>query len=280
MQSRGVSATAIDTAELLHYRGGYCIPGTAVLLASRSGESVESVRLLPLLKQRGAAIIAVTNEPDSTLAREADLVLPINSPPDEMVAVQTYVATVATMLLLDGAITPADLVTLSRALPDWIETWLAGVEHIGDRLDPSRPVYVLGRGPSLASAHEGALLFGETAKHPAIGMNAAQFRHGPVEVVDAAYQAILFGSQRNTADVDASLATDLVGLGGKVVAINQRCPAWPRQVSDVLTPIIEIVPVQVAAVRLAERKGFVPGVFRTATLVTSEEAGFASSSDA
>ena len=92
LAEKGIPSMHISSAELLHYHYPVCRNATVVLV-SRSGETVEVVKLLPLLKAQNAFIIGVTNETQSTLAREADLCLYTNSPTDQMVAIQTYTAT-------------------------------------------------------------------------------------------------------------------------------------------------------------------------------------------
>jgi glucosamine--fructose-6-phosphate aminotransferase (isomerizing) len=99
-------------------------------------------------------------------------------------------------------------------------------------------------------------------------MSAAQFRHGPVEVVDDRFRGIVFASQEATRDVDLALARDLASMGGKVRVCQSRGVPSPFE------PLIEIVPVQIAACKLAEHKGIDPGDFRYATLVTVAESGF------
>lgn len=249
----------VETSDLLHFRSEMCREAT-VLVVSRSGESVEAVKLLPVLKRLRAKVIGITNGPSSTLARESDYCVLVNSRHDEMVALQSYTGSMLALLLLASP-------------DDEAETAIAQVQEMiaeCEKADPwplERTVYVLGRGPSLASAHEGALLFHETAKFPAISMEAGSFRHGPMEVVDADFRAILFASQPATRDLDMNLADDLRTLGGQVQLIA---------VDDVpqrFVPMVEIVPVQFAAMRLAQSRGFRPGEFRYLTQVTQSESG-------
>jgi glutamine---fructose-6-phosphate transaminase (isomerizing) len=129
-------------------------------------------------------------------------------------------------------------------------------------------VHLLGRGPSLASAREGALLFNEAARTPSAGLSAALFRHGPVEIVDHKFRAIVFASQAPTREIDQVLASDIQGMGGKVRVCQIQGVPSPFE------PILEIVSPQIASCRLAESKGIDPGDFRYATLVTTAETGF------
>lgn len=122
----------------------------------------------------------------------------------------------------------------------------------------------------------------ETAKAPAVGMSAAQFRHGPVEVVDENFHAIVIGTQPATSELDAALADDLTRMGGHVRWLGpapKRQPiealcSWPADVPERFASIFETVPLQLAAYRKAELRGIRPGDFRWAPAITNSEAGF------
>ncbi|MGH9614273.1 MAG: SIS domain-containing protein, partial [Bryobacteraceae bacterium] len=143
-------------------------------------------------------------------------------------------------------------------------------------------IYLLGRGPSLGSVAESTLLFHEVAKAPASAMSAAHFRHGPVEVVAKDFRALLFATHAATRELEAGLASDIAGMGGNVRVIGadeiedglQLCP-WPDGITETLAPVAEIIPIQIAALRLAQWRGITPGDFRFAPVVTLTESGFA-----
>ena len=274
LQSQGFPAEVVETSEWLHFGTGWPRAG-AVVLVSRSGETIEIVKLLARLKTSGAPIVGVTNVRQSQLEREADHGIFINSESDRMVAVQTYTGTLATLLLLAAAVLkePDDkwreaLAGATDALAKAIEQEQAQAEDWNEFLAGAEVVHLLGRGPSLASVREGALLFNEAARTPSAGLSAALFRHGPVEIVDGRFRAIVFASQAATRDIDLALASDIESMGGKVRVCQLRGVPSPFE------PMIEIVSPQIASCRLAEAKGIDPGDFRYATLVTTAETGF------
>jgi glucosamine--fructose-6-phosphate aminotransferase (isomerizing) len=129
-------------------------------------------------------------------------------------------------------------------------------------------VYLLGRGPSMGSAHEGALMFNEAARTPSVAMSTAQFRHGPVEMLSERFRGIVFASDHRTVDLDRALGSDLARLGGRIEVCSAPVQIAPFQ------PVVEIIPVQFAACKLAESKGITPGEFRYAGQVTTAETGF------
>ena len=282
----GIESCSVEAGEFLHYRLS-AYPDATIAIVSRSGESVEVAKLIAALRGR-QPIIGITNEAGSTLAREADVVLDVGSLPDEMVAIQSYTGTLLTLYLLGmAAIDQLDagrreLDTVLSQFPRWIASNLDASRQWDAFLDGDSAVYLLGRGPSYGSAAEGALLFSEIAKAPAIGMGVASFRHGPIEVVDRRFRGLIFVPCGKTRDLNLSLAEDVHRFGGRVRLIgpqNADVPGlqWIDTPSclDMLAPLLEIVPVQVAAMRLAELRGVVVGSFRYATQVTRDEGSIA-----
>jgi glucosamine--fructose-6-phosphate aminotransferase (isomerizing) len=283
--SRQIDANVVEAAELLHYRHeGY--RNAVVIIVSRSGESIEIVRLLKLLKGR-QTIIGISNEPGSLLAREADISMHVGSLADEMVAIQTYTGTLLSAYLLGSAIdhridvAREEVETLLPSFLNLVSVSLENIQGWDTFLANGSPVHLLARGPSYASALEGALLFNEIAKSPAFGIPTGTFRHGPVELVDHEFRGIVFAQMGHTRDLNLALARDLVRFGGAVRVIGpapllasglQWCdiPTIP----EMLSPLFEIVPVQVAALRMAELRGIAPGSFRYAPQVTTDEASF------
>jgi glucosamine--fructose-6-phosphate aminotransferase (isomerizing) len=280
LTARGRAAHLIDASELLHYGGRLC-EGALVLLVSRSGATVEIVKLIPALREAGASILGITNESDSPLARESDQRLLVNSGRDEMVAVQTYTGALMTMLLLAAAADARPDDALQRACEAVVRAVAAVTDDCIERsvewrdfLHDATVIYLIGRGPSMASVHEGALLFSETAKRPSAAISAGAFRHGPVEIVNEHFRAIMFATHAATRELDLELAGSLARMGAKAHTIAPE-GSWPiPAVSEFWSPVVEIIPVQVAALRAAEWIGVRPGEFRYVSQVTTSETGF------
>jgi glucosamine--fructose-6-phosphate aminotransferase (isomerizing) len=267
LNARGRTCVALEAAEMLYFHDTHD-RGTLAVLVSRSGETVEVIKLLPKLHKRGVRVIGVTNVKDSTLARKADITILVESAPDKMVALRTYTGTVAALLMIASAACGAPLPDLHR-LPRAIEE-IIDREFAAPLIDwPAHPqIYLLGRGASLGSVHEGALLFHESARMPAVPMAAAQFRHGAVEVASPQVFAFVFASQAETHELDVRLGADLRQIGAQVRLIEERefAGAWAT--------VLEVIPIQVAAARLSETRGIPPGEFRFVPQVTTEETGF------
>lgn len=285
--SRGIDAVVVEAAEMLHYRHN-AYRNAAIIMVSRSGESIEITRLLLALKGR-FPIVGVVNEPASVLSREADVSLHIGSLCDEMVAIQTYTGTLLALRLLGSAVVNELDVVLAEAeaiLPafsHFVTSCFADIHQWDSFLEADTIVHLLGRGPSCASASEGALLLNEIAKAPAVGMPAASFRHGPVELVDPGFRGLIFAPSGCTRELNVALARDLVRFGGRVRIVGPSQPnvsdlEWLRTpaVPEMVAPLFEIIPVQVAALRLAQLRCIPAGSFRYAPQVARDEAVFTS----
>ena len=284
----GMSVSVVEAAELLHFLGPTLDRDTAVVLVSRSGESIEVLKLLDLLNDRGCHTIGVANVPESSLTARTTEQLILNSPSDQLVAIQTYTATLLTLALLGTAyldqieVAKAELGLIETLLPMWIEQCLAASETWKQFAHRDAPLYILGRGAALASVDEGVLLMHEIAKSPAIGMSIAQFRHGPVEATDKHFRAIVIGTQPITAEIDRQFAKDLCRMGGDIrwlgpltrdADVKPIC-AWPEEVPERFACVFETAPLQLLAYRAAEARGLTPGQFRWASTVTNSESGF------
>jgi glucosamine--fructose-6-phosphate aminotransferase (isomerizing) len=286
LAGRGMNCAIVEIAELLHYQSRICA-GAVVVIFSRSGESIEVVKLLEKLKGVASRVIALTNEPASTVAKKADITIFVDSLPDEIVAVQSYTGGVAAGLLLAGAVEEkfdaraAEILACGPLMTKLVAESLERAGEWDSFVKAGAAIYFLGRGDSVASALEASLLIGETAKEAAIGMAAASFRHGPVEVVDENYRAVIFAGPAATREINLALARELAKRGGRIRVIGAAGEdvtglsviAVPR-VTDALLPLVEIIPVQVAAMRFAFVKGLEIGKFRHTGQVTTDEVAF------
>jgi glucosamine--fructose-6-phosphate aminotransferase (isomerizing) len=286
LTGRGMNCSIVEIAELLHYQSKICA-GAVVVIFSRSGESIEVVKLMDKLKGVASRVIALTNEPESTLAKRADVTIFVDSLPDEIVAVQSYTGGVAAGLLLAAAVNEAfdarvaEILACGPLVTALIKESLERVAEWDSFVKAGAAIYFLGRGDSVASALEASLLFGETAKEAAIGMAAASFRHGPVEVVDENYRAVIFAGPAATREINLALGRELAKRGGQIRVIGVARDdtkgltliAVPK-VADVLLPLVEIIPVQIAAMRFAFVKGLEIGKFRHTGQVTTDEVAF------
>ena len=283
LAAAGRPVTLLETAELLHTCPGLVTPRTLLVAVSQSGETVEVVRLLEIIGRR-APLVAVTNGRDNTLARAADYRLTTLAGAERSVSNKSYVTCLLALDALGRALTgqpldPAAWAAPIEAVGDLLAGW-SSVEETLNAVAQCRPLYLLGRGPSIASALTGGLIIKEAARQPAEGMSAAQFRHGPLEMIAPGMGALLFVAAGPTRPLGLRLAGELAGYGVATAVVgplaDEPLPAGVAHVplpalDPWLAPVAEIVPVQILNQRLALNAGLEPGRFERLGKVTMTE---------
>jgi glucosamine--fructose-6-phosphate aminotransferase (isomerizing) len=272
------------------------IPAGAVLIViSRSGRSVEIVQLLAKARESGATVIGITNSPDGALAREAQIAIVVPVALDHAISVNTYTTLALAAGILAGSVTRSmDLAartakiasatgeSLSRAFAaagGAIPGWQAQIEK-SEWLASRSTTYFLARGSSLGSAYEARLMWEEGVKSPATAMGAASFRHGPQEIVQKDMRFGIWIDGARMREQDLAMARDLRKLGARVMLIGQRLPSDAADLVFQLPEIasewqflIDIIPAQLVAERLARLSGSDPDTFRLCSFVVEDEAG-------
>ena len=276
----GVQAVLEDTAYLLEYGRRSIREGQPVVLVSQSGRTVEAVGLQEALGDH-RPLILVTNNPRTELAKRAEIVLPLHAKPDDGVAVKTYTASVALLLMLAAEASGGSLTDVADALlaRDLFGRAIALSERHLDAMlafsDANDYTTLLGRGPSVASALGGALLLKETAKLPAEGANAGQFRHGAIEVISQGSFVVMFSPRGGTTRLNLQLAEQLESAGARVLFIGpgdghrgvERLVLEIDTPDEYLAPVFEIVPLQFLSRAKALGRGIEPGSFVNTTPV-------------
>jgi glucosamine--fructose-6-phosphate aminotransferase (isomerizing) len=190
-------------------------------------------------------------------------------------ALLAFEATGHSIRSVEDALTKA-LVNAAAAIPEWRKT----IDRSGWLGDGSGFTYFLGRGASLASCHEARLLWEEAAKKPATALTSGGFRHGPQEIVREGMCAGIWIDAEKMRSQDLELARDLRRLGARVMLIGQglaesdgdcvlRLPSIPGQWQF----LIDIIPIQLAAERLAAVRGEDPDSFRLCSYIVEDEGG-------
>ncbi len=274
----------VDAAELVQFAA---LPADAVLIViSRSGRSVEIVQLLAKARESGSTVIGITNAADGTLARKAQISLVLPVPMDHAISVNTYTTLALAAGILassmvgsfDGALAASlsrSIAEAGRAIPGWQQqlensAWLA----------PRTTTYFLARGSSLGNAYEARLMWEEGVKSPATAMGTGSFRHGPQEIVSKDVRFGMWIDGAKMREQDLAVARDLHKLGARVMLIGQRLPDDAGDLVFQLPAIasewqflIDIIPAQLAAERLARLSGVDPDTFRLSSFVVEEESG-------
>jgi glutamine---fructose-6-phosphate transaminase (isomerizing) len=277
MLARELPAWLLDTSEVLEGFLPLINSETLVIAASQSGRSAEIVALADAVAERGATLLAITNDLDGALAVAADAAVDIGAGPEAAVSTGTYLNTVAACLtmaaFLESTGSAPSFVAVADVAEGYLESWRARVDRIADSFGTAERLYVLARGASMAAAAYGALICKEAAKRPVEASGAAQFRHGPLELADNDLTVVLLpgGPPRERA-LNAALERDLARFGARVFRLDagpEDDVLWfPRPPTPSVRSILEPLPLQLMTIALAETGGFEPGVFRHLRKVT------------
>jgi len=274
----------IEASELLEF--GALPADSAVIVISRSGRSVEIVRLAEKATRAGAAVIGITSAPEGTLAKEAEFPIVVPIALDHAISVNTYstLAAAAGVLAqtvvakfdsrdaqeLLSAIEEAD-----AAIPGW-QKQIAGSKWFA----PGRTTYFLARGASLGTAQEARLLWEEGVKAPATAMGTGVFRHGPQEMVREGMRFGIWLDAERMREQDLATARDLQKLGVSVMLIGQEIPPGAAnlvfelpKISGAWQFLVDCIPAQLAAEQLARMSGEDSDTFRLCSFVVEDEAG-------
>lgn len=283
----GIVNFVYDVSELLYYHLPSLQSGSCLVLVSQSGNSAEIIHILEELQGR-VPVVGVYNYEDSTLARGATIRLPILAGPQLACGSKTNLASIAVLLLLAEKALGRDLKTAGGQLlsaADSIERSFSGWEErlapAVDFLEGSSYTVFLGRGPARASAMFTSVLFREVPKVVAEGMGAAVFRHGLREMIRPEHRVVLFASKGDTHSLLIHLAKDLIAMDVPVMVItNQQlnlkpgkncCLIHTDSQPELWSPLVDMVPMQLAAYLLARRRNLEPGKLIVSTYITTVE---------
>ncbi len=278
--NQGFTVVMVETSELIHYQRRLFDPGNLVVAVSQSGQSAEVIRLLKSNRSR-SPIIAITNAPESALAKNAEAVVLTQAGKEFSVSCKTYLASLTALRWLGDIICERDLRRTRRELGaacPLVEAYLMGwrdhVNQLALRLKNTRQLFLVGRGSSLAAVETGALIVKEADHFPAEGMSSAAFRHGPLEMLGGETFVLVFAGDSTTLALNRGLFLDIRQEEGQTEWIGEDStfPAFALpQVPNALRPILEILPVQMITIALAAKVGREAGRFAVCSKITTKE---------
>ena len=264
-----------------------------VVIVSRSGETVEIVKLAEALAQQGTGFAAVTNEPESTLAQLAARIVWADTRKDALVSINVVTGLMTTVLALTAAIVGEldglrpEFERLTEAMGGVVEQAARQAAAMHSLFEDVRPLHLLYRGYDRGAASCGRLVLEEIARWPGVVLECAEFRQGPNEVVDSRFGAAVFIPDGKQGVLNNSLAEDILRAGGRVLRIGSKLDAAGGKhtaggralgfsipsVHPALRPALNIVPLQFLAYELALAQGYTPGTMRYITKVILTEEG-------
>jgi glucosamine--fructose-6-phosphate aminotransferase (isomerizing) len=270
----------IDFASEFRYREPVLPPGGLALFISQSGETADTLAALRHCKAEGQTIAVVVNVPTSSMAREADLLLPTHAGPEIGVAstkaftcqLAVLAAVAAHFAVRRGHLSREEEADIVRHLLEAPACLNAALDHDGEiaamahLIAPARDVLYLGRGPDFPLALEGALKLKEISYIHAEGYASGEMKHGPIALIDEAVPVIVLAPSGPLFEKTVSNMQEVRARGGKIVLISdaeglreagEGCLAtieMPR-VHPLIAPLVYAVPVQLLAYHVAVAKG-------------------------
>jgi glucosamine--fructose-6-phosphate aminotransferase (isomerizing) len=270
----------IDFASEFRYREPVLEPGGLALFISQSGETADTLAALRHCKAQGQTIAVVVNVPTSSMAREADLLLPTHAGPEIGVAstkaftcqLAVLAALAAHMAVRRGRMDRAEEAEVVKHLLEAPASLNAALAHddeiaaMAHHIAPARDVLYLGRGQDYPLALEGALKLKEISYIHAEGYASGEMKHGPIALIDEAVPVIVLAPSGPLFEKTVSNMQEVRARGGKIVLISDRegldeagegCLATIEmpKVHPLIAPLVYAVPVQLLAYHVACVKG-------------------------
>jgi glucosamine--fructose-6-phosphate aminotransferase (isomerizing) len=270
----------IDVASEFRYRQPILEPGGMALFISQSGETADTLAALRHARLEQQRIAVVVNVPTSSMAREADLLLPTHAGPEIGVAsTKAFTCQLAVLAALAANFARArgrlsreeeqDIVAHLQEAPAALNAALnhdddiAAMAHL---IAPARDVLYLGRGPDFPMALEGALKLKEISYIHAEGYAAGEMKHGPIALIDDAVPVIVLAPSGPLFEKTVSNMQEVRARGGRIVLISdahgiaeagEGCMATIEmpEVHPLIAPLVYAVPVQLLAYHTAVLKG-------------------------
>ena len=269
----------VDLGSELRYRDTPIGPETLVVAISQSGETADTIGSIKMAKQRGCPTLSITNVVGSALARETTGVLYMHAGPEIGVAsTKAFTAMLTAGYLLavwlgqqrdtitreDVKKRIADLVEL----PGLIERTLdldASIAQLAKELAVARDFLYLGRGLQFPIALEGALKLKEISYIHAEGYAGGEMKHGPIALIAEQLPVVVLAPGDSHFDRMLSNMEQVRARDGMVIAVTDSndtvlsgkadhvivVPAT----SDLLSPILTVIPMQFLAYHIAVRRG-------------------------
>ena len=271
----------IDVASEFRYREAPMSENGVTLAISQSGETADTLAAIGYAKQQKQKIVAVVNVPQSSIARQADLVIPTQAGPEIGVAstkAYTTQLTVLLCLVVSAAlarktITPERAKKILQALheaPQHMTDILRDenqIQELAHTVAEATDVLYLGRGLMYPLAMEGALKLKEISYIHAEGYAAGEMKHGPIALIDENMPVVFLAPVEILFDKTASNVQEVIARGGKVILFSDKdghakmgvkpffSMTMPNVTDPAVLPLLYAIPVQLLAYYTAIAKG-------------------------
>jgi len=270
----------VDIASEFRYRDVPLEAGALAIFISQSGETADTLASLRYAREHKLHVLSIVNVPNSTIARESDIVMPTLAGPEIGVAsTKAFTCQLAALAALAiaagrarGVLAESDEKRLVHALvevPRHLTEALAlepQIEQLARDLAKCRDVLYLGRGTSYPIALEGALKLKEISYIHAEGYAAGELKHGPIALIDETMPVIVIAPYDRVFDKTVSNMQEVSARGGRLILVTDAKGAAAAADQSLVTltlptmpamvgPLVYAVPVQLIAYHTAVALG-------------------------
>jgi glucosamine--fructose-6-phosphate aminotransferase (isomerizing) len=268
----------VEYASEFRYRRPVLDPDTLVIAISQSGETVDTLSAMREARRHGARVLGITNVVGSTIARESDGGVYIHAGPEIGVAsTKAFTSQVTALAILTLALARSremDIVEgqrIVRALqqiPSQVQQILATehqIRQVAELYAEHQNFLYLGRGYNFPIALEGALKLKEISYVHAEGYPAAEMKHGPIALIDKNMPVVVLCTQDSTYEKIKGNVQEVKARSGRVLAIvtdgDEEIAKMADHVIrvphtlDMLSPLLNVVPLQLLAYHIAVLRG-------------------------
>ena len=270
----------VEYASEFRYRNPIITERDIVIAISQSGETADTLAAIELAKSKGATIFGICNVVGSSIARATDAGAYTHAGPEIGVAsTKAFTAQVTVLTLLAmimgqkrGTITDTKLRELMvelETIPSKVEKALkldAQIQEIAEEFKDATNFLYLGRGYNFPVALEGALKLKEISYIHAEGYPAAEMKHGPIALIDENMPIVVIATRDSSYEKVVSNIQEVKARKGRIIAIvsegDSVIPAMAEFVievphtSEVLMPLVSVVPLQLLSYHIAVLRGF------------------------
>ncbi|MDR2696221.1 MAG: glutamine--fructose-6-phosphate transaminase (isomerizing) [Deltaproteobacteria bacterium] len=268
-----------EYASDFRYRNPIMEPGTLYVVISQSGETIDTLSALRLVKEAGHPTLALVNVPSSTIAREASYVSPLMAGPEIGVAsTKAFTSMIAALYILalrfglrrgtdsleNFRRRAGDLLRVSARMHE-ILLKTGAIKDIAQKYTDKEHFLFLGRGTGWPLALEGALKLKEISYIHAEGMNSSEIKHGPLALVDEDMPVLFITLKGERYDKLLANMSEVRARAGKILAIvSEDDEEIHRHADDVfrihddcgvMNAILCAVPLQLLAYHVAVARG-------------------------
>ena len=236
------------------------LDGALVIGISQSGSSPDVGSVVEEAARQGRPTIAITNDASSPLARAAEAVLPLEAGAEQSVAAtKTYLNSLGALALMFTASThDAHAFSELRRMPEVVAAQLERSWADAQRIEELAGGTVMARGVNFGTAHEIALKMRELSGLLFEAYSSADLMHGPVAAIQPGWPVIAVApsgpAQASMREAIAAVST----RGARLIVIaddpDAELPLVPG-VPEWLSPLVAVIPGQLAARRIAELRG-------------------------